>query len=244
MLSNPLNVTTCASRDKYVCSSHISTASASSYAPSIFDRSAATEDRASALTVSTEGSHSSGTQKLSRSKPMSLNTLSSSSDGTFYCTYGCNTAFKGRWEWKRHETDHDPQFKYKCALCPSFICVRRDKILSHLQSRHDRKLDEVDNPHWRYPNPLRAAQWACGFCPEILTDWEERADHISSHFRNGCKIEDWKASQTPVGQGGEQEPEMKKRMFRRLNPFARNKVQGDSNLGEEQEEAPADDLFG
>jgi hypothetical protein len=32
---------------------------------------------------------------------------------------------------------------------------------------------------------------SCGFCPSLFTTWEQRADHLAAHFKNGADMANW-----------------------------------------------------
>lgn len=65
---------------------------------------------------------------------------------------------------------------------------RRDHLAQHLRVFH--KLLHVPQlDDWVEQAP--AVKSRCGFCDLALSSWDERADHLAGHFRQGCTMRDW-----------------------------------------------------
>ncbi|KAL3481396.1 hypothetical protein BJX99DRAFT_271316 [Aspergillus californicus] len=66
---------------------------------------------------------------------------------------------------------------------------RKDHLVQHLRLFH--RLDTlplIDN--WKQATTNFSSR--CGFCDSHLSSWDERADHLAVHFRNGCTMAHWK----------------------------------------------------
>ncbi|KAF4958116.1 hypothetical protein FSARC_11104 [Fusarium sarcochroum] len=75
-------------------------------------------------------------------------------------------------------------------LCEnSQIYTRKDHLVQHLRSIHN-----VQDPpmidSWKIEGPPIASR--CGFCDLRMGTWQERIDHLVSHFRKGKTMNDWK----------------------------------------------------
>lgn len=65
---------------------------------------------------------------------------------------------------------------------------RKDHLRQHLKLMHGVKYD----PHmetWR--STTFEVRSRCGFCPSQFVSWQQRADHLAAHFRNGCDMMQW-----------------------------------------------------
>ncbi|RVX70849.1 hypothetical protein B0A52_06005 [Exophiala mesophila] len=65
---------------------------------------------------------------------------------------------------------------------------RKDHLSQHLKLMHNTKVQ----PHmeqWKTTN--NEIKSACGFCPSKFTTWQQRADHLAAHFRNGADMSGW-----------------------------------------------------
>lgn len=65
---------------------------------------------------------------------------------------------------------------------------RRDHLAQHLRVFH-KLLDVPQLDNWVEQAP--AVKSRCGFCNLALSSWDERADHLAGHFRQGCTMRDW-----------------------------------------------------
>lgn len=99
-----------------------------------------------------------------------------------YCTY-CNAAEPDL----PHLETHNHQACINRA--PAARCFRRrDHLAQHLRVFH--KLDNLP-PLDDWVEQAPAIKSRCGFCNSSLTSWDERADHLAGHFRQGCTMRDW-----------------------------------------------------
>jgi hypothetical protein len=66
---------------------------------------------------------------------------------------------------------------------------RKDHLVQHLRHVH-----QVHNPppldDWKKEMKIFTSR--CGFCDEILDNWDDRVSHLAKHFRNGSTMKDWK----------------------------------------------------
>jgi uncharacterized C2H2 Zn-finger protein len=69
--------------------------------------------------------------------------------------------------------------------------LRKDHLKQHFRIFHDAKLDDRTAALWRIEDNVNKRTWPCGFCPDILVDWDKRALHIQKHFREGKTMGDW-----------------------------------------------------
>ncbi|KAF7720043.1 Zinc finger C2H2 type domain-containing protein [Penicillium ucsense] len=65
---------------------------------------------------------------------------------------------------------------------------RKDHLVQHLRLVHALDaLPPLDD--WKIPGPPITSR--CGFCDQRLETWDERADHLATHFRQGMTMKDW-----------------------------------------------------
>ncbi|KAL4879880.1 hypothetical protein BJY04DRAFT_219686 [Aspergillus karnatakaensis] len=65
---------------------------------------------------------------------------------------------------------------------------RKDHLVQHLRTFHHLDtLPVIDD--WRAKNKPVTSR--CGFCDQSLNSWEQRADHLASHFRQGTTMKEW-----------------------------------------------------
>ncbi|KAE8374595.1 hypothetical protein BDV26DRAFT_295803 [Aspergillus bertholletiae] len=99
--------------------------------------------------------------------------------GQQHCAY-CNMVEPG--------TEHLDEHNYQACLSGSRTFRRKDHLVQHLRLTHN--LDAIPViDDWKTPAPVVTSR--CGFCDRRLSSWEERVDHIASHFRNGSTMDDW-----------------------------------------------------
>ncbi|KAK3187295.1 hypothetical protein K4F52_003926 [Lecanicillium sp. MT-2017a] len=67
--------------------------------------------------------------------------------------------------------------------------ARKDHLVQHLNRVH-RVPDPPSIDTWKVQGPPVSSR--CGFCNLRMETWQERADHLVSHFRKGKTMEDWK----------------------------------------------------
>ncbi|KAA8651485.1 homeobox domain-containing protein [Aspergillus tanneri] len=89
-----------------------------------------------------------------------------------------------------HTSEHD---FHVCSETPrsqrSF--PRKDHLWQHLRKFHGcTKLPVPDLDAWRSSCRDRVRS-RCGFCGTALASWDERADHLARHFREGWRMEEW-----------------------------------------------------
>ncbi|RKL26793.1 hypothetical protein BFJ70_g11667 [Fusarium oxysporum] len=66
---------------------------------------------------------------------------------------------------------------------------RKDNLIQHLRGFH--QLDTLPIlDDWRIPPPPISSR--CGFCDQHLASWQDRADHLTQHFRQGKTMAEWK----------------------------------------------------
>ncbi|KAF4979005.1 hypothetical protein FDECE_18126 [Fusarium decemcellulare] len=65
---------------------------------------------------------------------------------------------------------------------------RKDHLVQHLRGFH--QLDSLPIiEDWKINPPVITAR--CGFCGARLESWQARADHLTTHFREGKTMKDW-----------------------------------------------------
>lgn len=65
---------------------------------------------------------------------------------------------------------------------------RKDHLSQHLKLMHNAKVQSHMDTWKSTTNELKSA---CGFCPSKFTTWQQRADHLAAHFRNGADMSMW-----------------------------------------------------
>lgn len=74
------------------------------------------------------------------------------------------------------------------------IFVRKEHLRQHFKNFHpDSNLRDDVAFSWQSRTANTTSAWNCGFCGEILSDWDTRAKHITKHFREGKTMGDWKS---------------------------------------------------
>ncbi|KAK7402729.1 hypothetical protein QQX98_011518 [Neonectria punicea] len=70
--------------------------------------------------------------------------------------------------------------------------TRKDHLWQHLHKFHRcRKWDGFKPDLSLLQHRQDAVRSRCGFCQATLESWDERMDHIASHFRSGMTMESW-----------------------------------------------------
>ncbi|KJK64604.1 hypothetical protein P875_00011120 [Aspergillus parasiticus SU-1] len=106
-------------------------------------------------------------------------------------------------------TEHLDEHNYQACLSGTRAFRRKDHLVQHLRLTHNLEaIPLIDD--WKTPAPTVTSR--CGFCDRRLSSWEERVDHIASHFRNGSTMDCWK---------GEHDfpPEITKHVTNSLPPY-------------------------
>jgi Homeobox KN domain len=65
---------------------------------------------------------------------------------------------------------------------------RKDHLRQHLKLLHSAKFDPLMDS-WK--GMMSDVKSSCGFCPCVFTTWEQRADHLAAHFKNGADMSSW-----------------------------------------------------
>ncbi|RSM00178.1 hypothetical protein CDV31_011912 [Fusarium ambrosium] len=83
-----------------------------------------------------------------------------------------------------HLEDHD------ITLCKKDqIYARKYHLVQHLRCiHHVQDTPSIDS--WKVEGPPVSSR--CGFCDLRMETWQERTDHLVSHFRRGKTMDDWK----------------------------------------------------
>lgn len=65
---------------------------------------------------------------------------------------------------------------------------RKDHLSQHLKLMHNAKVQSHMDGWKSTTNEIKSA---CGFCPSKFSTWQQRADHLAAHFRNGADMSTW-----------------------------------------------------
>lgn len=90
---------------------------------------------------------------------------------------------------REHWESHD--FR-ECATkpLPERSFSRKDYLWQHLRKFHGCTRYPVSNlDAWR--SAQKEIQSRCGFCSSPLPSWAARADHLATHFKDGCRMSQW-----------------------------------------------------
>ena len=117
----------------------------------------------------------------------------------YYCT-ACNKGFARKYDWKVHEQRyHEQQAQYPCPDCNQ-VLYAETHFRSHHRDAHGCQQCTHAKEVTREVDPRRRrTAWGCGFCGQLLDDWEKRCDHISAHYDEGLKRADWDHSKVIIG---------------------------------------------
>jgi hypothetical protein len=116
----------------------------------------------------------------------------------YWCT-SCETRFKRKYDWKRHEEEfHERWKKYPC---PEPGCNRSfwgaNTFNQHHKASHGCKSCPHSDKVVRY---LRKRKyWACGFCSALHPSRERHVEHVARHFESGKTKSDWMHSRVVYG---------------------------------------------
>ncbi|SPO07296.1 uncharacterized protein DNG_09990 [Cephalotrichum gorgonifer] len=117
----------------------------------------------------------------------------------FYWCTSCETRFKRKYDWKRHEEEfHERWKKYPC---PEPGCNRSfwgaNTFNQHHKSSHGCKSCPHSEQVVKY---LRKRKyWACGFCAALHPSRERHVEHVARHFEAGKTKADWTHSRVIYG---------------------------------------------
>ena len=131
--------------------------------------------------------------------PASANSAWGSGRLNFYWCTSCETRFKRKYDWKRHEEEfHERWKKYPC---PEPGCNRSfwgaNTFNQHHKSSHGCKTCPHSEKVVKY---LRKRKyWACGFCAALHPSRERHVEHVARHFESGKTKADWQHSRVIYG---------------------------------------------
>lgn len=124
-----------------------------------------------------------------------LSTISTSpAPKNFACTF-CDKALKSKPYWKSHEEEfHEQRLTWRCPDCEQIFHAGK-RFREHHTKLHGcescKQPRESGQPTSRKASPCvkkyeivmhNKDAWGCGFCANLLTSWEDRCEHIASHF--------------------------------------------------------------
>ncbi|KAF6824814.1 homeobox and c2h2 transcription factor [Colletotrichum musicola] len=66
---------------------------------------------------------------------------------------------------------------------------RKDHLQQHLKLVHDSKFLKWPMNDWKRENSMVRSR--CGFCGLIMGSWNDRADHLAEHFKDGKTMQEW-----------------------------------------------------
>jgi hypothetical protein len=77
--------------------------------------------------------------------------------------------------------------------CPEErVFYRKDHLQQHLKLVHG--VQFMKNPMEQWRHEMQNLQSRCGFCDAKMASWDERAEHLADHFKEGRSMADWKGS--------------------------------------------------
>lgn len=86
---------------------------------------------------------------------------------------------------------------------------RKDHLVQHLRLFHRlQTMPLIDD--WKTQGPNITSR--CGFCSRRMTNWDERIEHLSGHFRAGRTMKDWRGDH-------EFEPEIAAKVTNAIPPY-------------------------
>ncbi|KJZ74299.1 hypothetical protein HIM_06305 [Hirsutella minnesotensis 3608] len=116
----------------------------------------------------------------------------------YWCT-SCETSFKRKYDWKRHEDEfHERWRKYPC---PEPGCNRSFWGSNSFNQHHKQCHGCKTCPHAeKVVKFLRKRKyWACGFCSALHPARERHVEHVARHFESGMTKGDWMHSRVIYG---------------------------------------------
>ncbi|PHH91949.1 hypothetical protein CDD83_9665 [Cordyceps sp. RAO-2017] len=123
---------------------------------------------------------------------------SPSRQNVYWCT-SCETSFKRKYDWKRHEDEfHERWRKYPC---PEPGCNRSFWGSNSFNQHHKQCHGCKTCPHAeKVVKFLRKRKyWACGFCSALHPARERHVEHVARHFESGMTKGDWMHSRVIYG---------------------------------------------
>lgn len=117
----------------------------------------------------------------------------------FYWCTSCETRFKRKYDWKRHEEEfHERWKKYPC---PEPGCNRSfwgaNTFNQHHKSSHGCKTCPHSEQVVKFLR--RRKYWACGFCAALHPSRERHVEHVARHFEASKTKADWAHSKVIYG---------------------------------------------
>ncbi|CEJ89585.1 hypothetical protein VHEMI05421 [[Torrubiella] hemipterigena] len=128
-----------------------------------------------------------------------LSSASSNSKTNIYWCTSCDTSFKRKYDWKRHEDEfHERWRKYPC---PEPGCNRSFWGSNSFNQHHKQCHNCTTCPHAeKVVKFLRKRKfWACGFCSALHPARERHVEHVARHFESGLSKNDWMHSRVVYG---------------------------------------------
>jgi hypothetical protein len=136
---------------------------------------------------------------LHHSKSTSGLSTSSSKSANLYCCTSCDTTFKRKYDWKRHEDEfHERWKKYPC---PEPGCNRSFWGANTFNQHHKQSHGCKTCPHSeKVVKYLRKRKyWACGFCSALHPSRERHVEHVARDFESGKTKAEWMHSRVIYG---------------------------------------------
>ncbi|KAI9904482.1 hypothetical protein N3K66_001011 [Trichothecium roseum] len=136
------------------------------------------------------------TNAMPTSNPASA--ASASKHNIYWCT-SCETSFKRKYDWKRHEDEfHERWRKYPC---PEPGCNRSFWGSNSFNQHHKQCHGCKTCPHAdKVVKFLRKRKyWACGFCSALHPSRERHVEHVARHFESGLTKAAWMHSRVVYG---------------------------------------------
>uniref|UniRef100_A0A4E9DB02 C2H2-type domain-containing protein n=1 Tax=Gibberella zeae TaxID=5518 RepID=A0A4E9DB02_GIBZA len=130
--------------------------------------------------------------------PMAAPVGTAGKTNIYWCT-SCETSFKRKYDWKRHEDEfHERWRKYPC---PEPGCNRSFWGSNSFNQHHKQCHGCKTCPHAeKVVKFLRKRKyWACGFCSALHPARERHVEHVARHFESGMTKGDWMHSRVVYG---------------------------------------------
>ncbi|CAI6084837.1 unnamed protein product [Clonostachys chloroleuca] len=130
--------------------------------------------------------------------PVSAGGSPANKQNIYWCT-SCETSFKRKYDWKRHEDEfHERWRKYPC---PEPGCNRSFWGSNSFNQHHKQCHGCTTCPHAeKVVRFLRKRKyWACGFCSALHPARERHVEHVARHFESGMTKGEWMHSRVVYG---------------------------------------------
>ncbi|UKZ74431.1 hypothetical protein TrVFT333_002099 [Trichoderma virens FT-333] len=141
---------------------------------------------------------SASSSRTQGSLPMTPASSSANKTNIYWCT-SCETSFKRKYDWKRHEDEfHERWRKYPC---PEPGCNRSFWGSNSFNQHHKQCHGCKTCPHAeKVVKFLRKRKyWACGFCSALHPARERHVEHVARHFESGLGKAEWMHSRVIYG---------------------------------------------